>query len=229
MAKITSLTKKWGNKSIFDGFSLEVHDGKITAILGKSGVGKTTLLNAVAGLIDYEGSVEGFGGISYVFQEPRLIPFMTVKENLAFVLDGKFKDKNAVNEVIDGVLSLTKLDGLAERTAENLSGGEKQRASLARAFVYPSDTILMDEPFNSLDLGLKMEIMSDFYALFKRFPKTCLFVTHSLDEALFIADEVVVLTGGGAKKFSVKDERREYGIEGDGTLRRELLSLLMKE
>ena len=226
MAKIVDLTKKWGNNFVFDKFSIEFADRKVTAVLGKSGVGKTTLLNSIAGIVDYEGRAEGFGRISYVFQEHRLIPFMTVRENLSYALSGAVKDKTEVANLIDQVLALTKLTDYADKIADNLSGGEKQRVSLARAFAYPADTVLMDEPFNSLDVGLKKSIMDDFSALVAAYGRTCVFVTHSVDEALYLADEIVFLDKNKAVSVGKLSEKRTFGYEEDGGLREKLYSLL---
>lgn len=226
MAKIVDLTKKWGYNTVFDNFSLEIEDKKVTAILGKSGVGKTTLLNAVAGLIDYEGKIGGFGKVSYVFQEHRLIPFMTVHENLEYVLTDSVKDKNAINGLIDEVLKITKLSSLENKLVDKLSGGEKQRVSLARAFCYPADTVLMDEPFNSLDVGLKRSIMIDFKNLIEAFGRTCVFVTHSVDEALFLSDTVVYLDKNRVEKLPPVCKDRSFGFEKDDALRKKLYSLL---
>lgn len=229
MAKITDLCKKWGNKLIFDGFSLNVADNKITAILGKSGVGKSTLLSCISKLTDYIGQIEGFGTISYVFQEHRLIENLTVKQNLEYVLSSSINNNNAVNEVIDRVLRLTKIEKLENKPVKNLSGGEKQRVSLARAFAYPSNSILLDEPFNSLDLGLKKTIMLDFRNLFEDFSKTCVFVTHSVDEALYLSDEIYFLQENKAVYVGSVSGNRQFGYEDNNDLRRNLYKLLFKE
>lgn len=229
MPKITNLTKKWGNKSIFDDFSLEIQKNKITAVLGDSGVGKSTLLSCISKLTDYQGQISDFGVISYVFQEHRLIENLTARQNLEYVLDGAINDKNAVNEVIDRVFTLTELQNLSDKQVKTLSGGEKQRVNLARAFAYPSDSILLDEPFNSLDLGLKNRIMTDFRKLFATFPKTCVLVTHSVDEALFLSDEIYYLKPNKAVYVGGLSGERQYGYEKDDTLRRNLYSLLFKQ
>jgi len=226
MAEIVKLTKKWGDKSIFDNFSLRISDKKITALLGGSGVGKTTLLNAVAGLIEYEGQVSFGGAVSYVFQEHRLIPFMTVRQNLEYVLTDAIKDKTAINGLIDGVLSVVGLRALADKKADDLSGGEKQRVTLARALAYPSEVVLMDEPFNSLDIGLKIKIMTEYRRLIKQYDKTCLFVTHSVDEALFFADNVVFLKPNQAILLGETAGDKTFGYEKDPALRKKLYNLL---
>ena len=224
MPKIVDLTKKYGYKSVFDSFSIEFPAGVVTCVLGKSGVGKSTLLNCIAGLTDYTGTIEGFGRVAYVFQEHRLIPFMTVEENLKYVLAGTLSGPAAVNAAIDEVLSKTRLLPLKNRVADSLSGGEKQRVALARAFAYPADTILMDEPFNSLDLALKKDIMQDFKTYYGAFNKTCVFVTHSVDEALFLGNKIIYLDGASYKSFDNPTPSKTFGFEENVTLRQALYS-----
>lgn len=226
MPKLVNVTKKWGNRSVFEGFSLQIEPLKTTAVIGKSGVGKTTLLSIIANLTDYSGEAIDFGKISYVFQEPRLIPFLTVKENLEYALKPEY-DEKTLEKVIDEYLRLTGISLLKNKLAETLSGGEKQRVGLIRAFAYPSSTILLDEPFSSLDVGLKMKIIDLYADLLKVSPKTAILVTHSVDEALYLADEIIFLTGDGYKKYEVKTEKakRTFGYEEDSTLRKELYNL----
>ena len=229
MAKIVDLTKKWGDKPVFEHFSLDIPDKKITAMLGKSGVGKTTLLNAIAGLIDFEGEISFGKKVSYVFQEHRLIPFLTVKENLEYVLIDTIKDKNEVDRLIEGVLTSVRLEKYADKVADKLSGGEKQRVALSRALVYPSEVVLMDEPFNSLDLGLKITVMDEYRRLFEKYSKTCVFVTHSVDEALYFADNVVFLRPNSAVLLGDTPKDKTFGIETDGTMRKRLYELLTEK
>lgn len=226
MPKLNNICVKWGNRSIFDCFSLEIKENKVTAILGKSGVGKTTLLNVIANLIPFSGEVLGFYDISYVFQEHRLLPFATVYKNLEFVLGDMPEDKK--RQKIDEVLTILKISNLSERVAKTLSGGEKQRVSLARAFLVPSSTILLDEPFDSLDLGLKISIINDFKNLLKAFPKTCVFVTHSEMEAIYLADDIFVLDNNKAEFIgSPKKIEKSFGDSVDDDLRRKIFEKLL--
>ena len=226
MPQIINLTKKYGYKPVFSDFSIEFPQNEVTAVLGKSGVGKSTLLNCIADLTDYQGDIQGFGKVAYVFQEPRLVPFMTVEENLRFVLDGVLEDKAAVSAAIFDVLSKTRLLSLKDRVADTLSGGEKQRVALARAFSYPADTILLDEPFNSLDMGLKQAIMQDFKTYYAAFSKTCVFVTHSVDEALFLAKRIIYLDGKDKICFDNPTPSSTFGFEENVSLRKKLYETL---
>ena len=143
---IKNLTKRYKDAAVFEDFNLETGDGAVTCILGPSGAGKTTLLNAIAGLTDYDGQITPVR-CSYIFQQPRLVPSLTAAGNLKLVCG----DDAAIADMLRAV-------GLGEKSGaypENLSGGQAQRVSIARAFLYPSDVILMDEPFSSLDIALK--------------------------------------------------------------------------
>lgn len=228
MPKLENIVKKWGNKSIFDGFSYEFKRQKTTAILGKSGVGKTTLLSIIAGLTDYEGKKEGFGKISYVFQTPRLIPFMTVKENLVYALSSVYDEKTCC-KLIDDYLKFTDMSETENKIVSTLSGGEMQRVGLIRAFIYPSETVLLDEPFSSLDLGLKMKIIDLYEDLSLKSRKTSILVTHDIDEALYLGDEILFLDGSGFKTFENATERskRKYGYEENSGLRSRLYGLFL--
>lgn len=190
MPRLEKINKKYGYRSVFDDFDLNIADNKVTVVLGPSGVGKTTLLNILAGLVPFDGTITVDTPVSYIFQSPRLLERLTVKENLRFVLRkfGKPDDR-----LIDEMLEAVGLKDRKNAFPHELSGGEKQRVGVARAFVYPSKTLLMDEPFTSLDFSLKQRLMRIFVDLLKKSPKTVVFVTHDVDEALSLADEIVVL------------------------------------
>ncbi|MDE6047638.1 MAG: ABC transporter ATP-binding protein [Anaeroplasmataceae bacterium] len=194
MIKLTDICKKYDERVIFDHFSLEFAENKITCILGESGVGKTTLLNMIAGLTNYSGSIEGNGKLSYIFQEARLIPSLTVKENLKFV------SPEATDERIEEILSKLEILDKKDAYPTKLSGGEAQRVSIARAFLFDAPIILMDEPFSSLDLSLKYKLISYFSNLWNMDKKTVLFVTHDIDEAILLADDIFILREGNISK-----------------------------
>ena len=159
--EIRGLTIAYGEKRIFDGLDLSLRGGAVNVVLGSSGVGKTTLLNAVAGLVPHGGSIDmPQGGISYIFQKDRLIPGISVRKNLDLVLRSKIADKNERREKIDEVLRRLEISDQADKYPSELSGGQAQRVSMARAFLYPSSVLLMDEPFRALDLGLKLRLMA---------------------------------------------------------------------
>ena len=150
MLTFTEVSFSYKKKKIFDCFSFSLSDGEILAVMGASGLGKSTLLGLVAGLLKpQEGKIDSsFSRISYVFQEPRLFPWLTVEENLLAVLDKK--DPNAQKNV-QKVLTDVALQDAAKLYPQELSGGMKSRVSLARALAYGGDLFLLDEPFAALD------------------------------------------------------------------------------
>lgn len=194
--RLRNIKKSYGENRVFDGLDLDIQEGKVTAILGESGCGKTTLLQIICGFIDdYQGEVEFVNdtssGISYIFQDDALIPWKTVYENLEYVLkDRKIKD---LKKYIDGYLKMVKLSDCADRYPDVLSGGMKRRVGIARAFAFPSKYLLMDEPFEFLDLRTKTDIIKDFKRLQNMSKKTVLFITHDIDSALDLGDNIVVL------------------------------------
>lgn len=208
---------------VFDGFDFEIADREITCILGKSGCGKTTLLNILAGVTDYKGEVTGTDGkASYIFQESRLLPNLTVAKNLSFVC------KDVSREKINKTLRLLEIEDKADAYPAQLSGGQAQRVAIARAFLYPSRLLLMDEPFSSLDTALKIRLINAFLDAWKTDKRTVLMVTHDLEEAYMLSHRVVLLDDGRIKA----DARlsgyppRKYGEESEE--KRELLNILLK-
>lgn len=195
--RIKSLAKRFGERVVFDDLCLVMPERKITAFLGPSGCGKTTLLNMVAGIILPDaGEIDGIAGLSlsYLFQEPRLLPWETAEANLRFVLDGKLP-AGEIRHRIDHFLDLTGLAEFRSYYPYQMSGGMKQRLSLARAFAYPSELLLMDEPFQGLDIARKLDLMRSFSELWLEERRTTLFVTHDVQDALILGDEIVVFAG----------------------------------
>ncbi len=213
---IRNLCKTYGNLTVYDNFNLEIEEGKVTCILGESGSGKTTLLNCIAHLTDFSGEIPELK-CSYVFQSPRLVPNLTVYKNLSLVLND--------SEKINAILQKVRLSEKANEYPRNLSGGQAQRAGLARAFLAVSDIILLDEPFASLDLKLKTEMERLFFEIRKADNRTALFVTHDIDEAINVADRIIVLKGGK----TVFDYTRPPQADSGGALRRALINALISD
>ncbi len=187
--------------TVFDRFSLKIPDKHVTAILGPSGCGKTTLLNLISGLLTPEyGSVSGIGEerISYLFQEPRLLPWKSVRRNVELVLTPFFQPSEISSRSID-FLEKVGLGQFVDYFPHELSGGMRQRAAVARAFAYPAGVMLMDEPFQALDLHLKISLIELFEKLWKLEQRTAVFVTHDIQEAVLLGDTVIVLYGPPAE------------------------------
>ena len=181
---------------MLDNISIDFPKDKTTCILGPSGCGKSTLLNIIAGILDPDsGDVVGFKdeSISFVFQEDRLIPWKNVRDNLSFVLEGKM-DKRDIERAIDDYLKSVNLQDYKYYYPSNLSGGMKQRISILRAFIYPSSILLMDEPFKSLDINNKHTVMEFFKKLKVMEKRTCILVTHDVDEAIELSDRIIILS-----------------------------------
>jgi NitT/TauT family transport system ATP-binding protein len=203
--RIDSLSKCFGTLQVFDNLSLGLEEGRITALLGPSGCGKTTLLNLLARiLLPDSGTIEGLEGrrISYLFQEPRLLPWETAEDNIRFVLDGKMGREEGEAR-LDKFLGLTDLEEFRGFYPYQMSGGMRQRLAIARAFAYPSEVLLMDEPFQGLDLPRKLDLISSFVRLWAAERRTTIFVTHDVQEALVLGDEIVLFSGPPAKPREV--------------------------
>ncbi|MDE5789440.1 MAG: ABC transporter ATP-binding protein [Clostridia bacterium] len=217
MISIKNLTKKYQNRTVYENFNLDIEESGITCILGESGCGKTTLLNAVAGLIDYEGEITK-KSVSYVFQSSRLIPNLTIEGNLEFI--------GAVGESAAKMLEKVGLGDKLNAYPAQLSGGEAQRVSLCRAFLKKSEVLLMDEPFSSLDLKTKLSVMELFKTLQAEEGRCTLFVTHDVDEAVFLADRIVVIKNGAIACDLTNENKCAYG--GNSQLREQIVQALIK-
>lgn len=195
MYKIEKISKSYGKLRVLDNISLEFPKGKTTCILGPSGCGKTTFLNILAGLTPKDsGKLCGLEeDISYIFQEDRLIPWKNLMENLEFVLKGKM-DKTRAQDLINEYLKLVDLEEYKYYYPKELSGGMRQRVNILRAFIYPSKVIIMDEPFKSLDINHKKVLMDFFISLREKGNKTCIMVTHDIDEAITLGHRIVIFS-----------------------------------
>ncbi|MFC4589816.1 ABC transporter ATP-binding protein [Sphaerisporangium corydalis] len=192
VAAVRGLTRRFGDRTVLDELDLDVHAGEFIALLGRSGSGKSTLLRALAGLDrDVEGGLEVTGTVAVAFQEPRLVPWKRVEANVALGLaapDAAARARRALEEV--------ELTGRAGAWPLTLSGGEAQRASLARALVREPELLLLDEPFSALDALTRITVHRLVLRLWAAHRPAVLLVTHDVDEALVLADRVLVLDGG---------------------------------
>lgn len=223
MIELRNVTKRYGTQTVYEDFSLSLEEGKITCLLGASGCGKTTLLNMLAGLTPFEGEIIPAGlRCSYIFQQPRLVPNLTVGGNLRLVC----KDE----ERIVGMLARVGLSEKRNAYPAELSGGQAQRVSVARAFLHPAKLFLMDEPFSSLDTALKIRLIGLFCELWREQSPTVIFVTHDAEEACMLAHRVLIFGGEGKIAADIAGGEtipRGYGEES--ALKRAVLGALLRE
>ncbi|HII4513562.1 ABC transporter ATP-binding protein [Clostridium perfringens] len=194
--KLINIEKNFGNKKIYDKFSLTFEEGKINCILGKSGCGKSTLLNIIANLEEINsGEIIGVPEkIAYVFQEDRLIEWNSIYTNMELPLL-KFYTKDEREEKIKSILREVELEDYINSYPKELSGGMRQRANIARALLYNGELLLMDEPFKSLDKSSKENIIKIFKKNHLEKNNTVIMVTHDINEALSLGDNIFILGG----------------------------------
>jgi NitT/TauT family transport system ATP-binding protein len=251
---VRNLTFGFGDTPLFENFSLEFGKESPAAILGPSGCGKTTLLRLLAGLLKPgsdarenraarnrpggggEGGLSPLSGIeaapsaSFVFQEPRLLPWMRVLGNVILPIKRRL-GKAGAEERGRRFLDLVSLGNKADAFPAELSGGERQRVSLARAFAFPAQAVFMDEPFQSLDIPLRLELMDMINALLETENRLLIAVTHDPREAVYLGKRILVL--GKPPDGIVFDEivnltrtERAYGSEAHSRLEARLLAVL---
>ncbi|WP_122639119.1 ABC transporter ATP-binding protein [Romboutsia sp. Marseille-P6047] len=204
VSKIYTVEKE--SIKVLNEINLNIPANKITVILGRSGCGKTTLLRLVSGLEEFDqGEILGYNSkkTAYVFQEDRLMPWLDVKSNVTFGIHNKKVDHSRVDEIIETV----GLKKFYSAYPSQLSGGMKQRVSIARAFAYDPDLIMMDEPFSALDYFTREQMQKELLKIHNRLKCSILFVTHSIDEALILGDKIVVLEQGIIKSQYKIDEK----------------------
>ena len=186
----------YGDFLALDNVTFECKEGEFIAIVGKSGSGKSSLLNALAGFIPYEGEIKIPESRGYVFQNYALFPWMTVQKNIEFGL-GKLNHPER-RKISNEILEQIEMKEYGKRYPQQLSGGQIQRVALGRAMAPNPDVLLMDEPYGALDHHTRDRMQNWLLSILSKSKKTVLFVTHYIEEAIFLADRVVVLNN---KKF----------------------------
>ncbi|WMJ82044.1 ABC transporter ATP-binding protein [Clostridium sp. MB40-C1] len=192
--ELINVCKSFQGQKVFQNLNLGFVKNKISVILGPSGCGKTTLLNIISGIeeVDLGEVIVNNDSISYIFQEDRLIPWLTAYENIAFTLKS-YTDKKEMDNLIHKYLDIVKLNGHKDKLPAKLSGGMKRRVAVARAFAYKSELLLMDEPFKGLDGELKKNIIEEFLKIWKEDKRTVIMVTHDMEEAKLLGDQIYYL------------------------------------
>ncbi|OEZ99090.1 ABC transporter ATP-binding protein [Duganella sp. HH101] len=221
---------------------LEIPQGQFVCLLGPSGCGKSTLLNAVAGFAPpSSGRIVADGREvtapgperGMVFQEYALFPWMTVADNVAFGLEIKGVAKAEINAIVDKLLAMLSLTDFRNRFPKDLSGGMRQRVAIARVLALDSPIMLMDEPFGALDALTRRNLQDELLRIWAELKKTIIFVTHSIEEAIYMADRIVVMTyrpGTVKRDLMVELPRlRDPASAEFNALKRELGQLVMEE
>jgi sulfate/thiosulfate transport system ATP-binding protein len=205
---VDSVSKSFGDFAALDDVSLQVRDGSLTALLGPSGGGKSTLLRVIAGLEVPDSGTVRIGGqdatrtppqrrnVGFVFQHYAAFKHMTVAKNVAFGLTIRKRPKDEIDAKVDELLRLVHLDGFAHRYPSQLSGGQRQRMALARALAVEPRVLLLDEPFGALDATVRKELRAWLRRLHDEVHVTTVFVTHDQEEAMEVAEQIVVLDHG---------------------------------
>jgi len=212
--EIRNVSKRFGSFQAVDDVSLDVDGGSLTALLGPSGSGKSTLLRIVAGLewpdtgevyLAGENTTEAppqKRGVGFVFQHYAAFKHMTVRQNIAFGLEVRKRPKDEVRARVDSLLELVQLHGFGDRYPTQLSGGQRQRMALARALAPEPKVLLLDEPFGALDARVRAELRVWLRRLHDETQTTTVFVTHDQEEAMEVADRVVVMNRGRVEQVA---------------------------
>lgn len=194
-----------GGIRALDGVTFDVPKGELTSIIGPSGCGKTTTLKIVAGLVDATAGAVEVNGVpvtapgpdrAFVFQDFALMPWATVLRNAAFGLELRGVPRKQREEVARSYVEKVGLSGFEDAYPHQLSGGMRQRVGLARALAVDAEILLMDEPFASVDEQIRRQFQEDLLRLLADERKTVIFVTHSIEEAVYVSDQIVILTRG---------------------------------
>ncbi|MBF0562669.1 MAG: ABC transporter ATP-binding protein [Alphaproteobacteria bacterium] len=243
---IRGVTKRYGAAGrqvvALENVELDIIAGEFVCLLGPSGCGKSTLLNAIAGFSPPSAGTIEVGGVpvggpgpdrGMVFQEYALFPWMTVAANVGFGLEIKGVPRAEIAVRVHRLLEQLHLAEFRARYPKDLSGGMRQRVAIARILALDSPILLMDEPFGALDALTRSNLQDELLRLWGEFRKTIVFVTHSIDEAIYLADRIVVLTyrpGTVKRIIQVALPRpREASSPEVSALRRELIALVMEE
>jgi sulfate/thiosulfate transport system ATP-binding protein len=224
--EIHGISKRYGSFTALNEVNLAIPSGELVALLGPSGSGKTTLLRIIAGLETADAGTIRFNGedatdrrirerrVGFVFQHYALFRHMTVFKNVAFGLRVRPRNmrpsKNEIREKVTELLRLVQLEGLADRYPSQLSGGQRQRIALARALAMEPQILLLDEPFGALDARVRSELRRWLRRLHDEIHVTSLFVTHDQEEALEVADRIVVMNRGRIEQVGTPEEVYEY-------------------
>lgn len=206
--QVNHLTKKFGDLLVLDDISFKVQSGEFLCIVGPTGCGKTTFLNSLtklyeitAGEILIEGEPVDLKkhNVAYIFQENSTMPWLTVEQNVRFGLDIKGVPEKQKNESVSEMLDIVGLEPYRKYYPVQLSSSMLQRVAIARAFATKPDLLLMDEPYGQLDIELRFKLEDELIKLWKRTKTTVLFITHNIEESVYLGEKILVLTNKPTK------------------------------
>ena len=206
--QVNNLTKRFGDLTVLDGINFNIKEGELLAIVGPTGCGKTTFLNTLSKLmpategeilIDGEEANPKKHNISYVFQEPTCLPWRTVRENVAYGMEVKVVGKEEREARATQIMDLVGLSSCADLYPNQVSASMMQRIAVSRAFAVNPDLLLMDEPYGQLDVKLRFYLEDELVNIWKKLNSTVLFVTHNIEEAVYVAERILVLTNKPTK------------------------------
>ncbi|MGJ3522187.1 ABC transporter ATP-binding protein [Nitratidesulfovibrio sp. D1] len=201
--EVCNLTKRFGELLVLNDISFSVAEGEFVAIVGPTGCGKTTFLNALSCLLPASAGqilIDGTPAdpkrhnISYVFQEPTCLPWRTVRENVAYGMEVKGRPQREIDERMDNILELVGLTQCANLYPNQISASMQQRIAVSRAFAVDPDLLLMDEPYGQLDVKLRFYLEDELVNLWRKLKSTVLFITHNIEEAVYVAERILVLS-----------------------------------
>jgi sulfonate transport system ATP-binding protein len=206
--KVINLTKKFGDLLVLDDISFEVKKGEFLCIVGPTGCGKTTFLNSITKLyqptsgeilVNQEPVDLKKHNVAYIFQEYSTMPWLTVEDNVRFGLDIKHTPKEKADKLVDEYLNIVGLTKFRKYYPEQLSASMLQRVVIARAFATEPELLLMDEPYGQLDIELRFKLEDELVNLWKRTGTTVIFITHNIEEAVYLGERILVLTNKPTK------------------------------
>lgn len=205
---VRNMTKKFGDLLVLDDVSFDVKKGEFLCVVGPTGCGKTTFLNCLTKLykptsgeilIDGEPVDLRRHNISYIFQEYSCMPWLTVEDNVAFGLNIKHKPEEETRQAVDEAIEMVGLQGFRKYYPNQLSASMLQRVVIARAFATKPELLLMDEPYGQLDIELRFKLEDELIKIWQKLGTTIIFITHNIEEAVYISENVLVLTNKPTK------------------------------